>query len=93
MCVRNEMISEIAPTIFIKLGMKLGDNKCEKIDGPDFREKFLIYTNLAKRPKKWSFWHKITVFGTCEKTAPPVFLKLGPKVVLYDRIIILPAKI
>ena len=24
--VRNELISETAPTIFVKLGMKLGDN-------------------------------------------------------------------
>ena len=28
--VRNELISETAPTIFLKLGMKLGDNKGKK---------------------------------------------------------------
>ena len=34
--VRNELISETAPPIFLKLGMKLGDNKGKKIAGPDF---------------------------------------------------------
>ena len=34
--VRNELISEIALTIFLKLGMKLGDNKGKKIARPDF---------------------------------------------------------
>ena len=34
--VRNELISETAPTIFLKLGMKLGDNKGKKIARPDF---------------------------------------------------------
>ena len=36
MYVRNELISETAPTIFLKLGMKLGDNKGKKIARPDF---------------------------------------------------------
>ena len=30
MCGCNELISEMAPTIFLKLGMKLGDNKGKK---------------------------------------------------------------
>ena len=30
MYVSNELISETAPTIFLKLGMKLGDNKGKK---------------------------------------------------------------
>ena len=34
--VRNELISETALTIFLKLGMKLGDNKGKKIARPDF---------------------------------------------------------
>ena len=32
----NELISETAPPIFLKLGMKLGDNKGKKIARPDF---------------------------------------------------------
>ena len=36
MYVRNELISETAPPIFLKLGMKLGDNKGKKIARPDF---------------------------------------------------------
>ena len=36
MFVCNELISETAPTIFLKLGMKLGDNKGKKIARPDF---------------------------------------------------------
>ena len=32
----NELISEFAPTVFLKLGMKLGDNKGKKIARPDF---------------------------------------------------------
>ena len=36
MYVCNELISETAPTIFLKLGMKLGDNKGKKIARPDF---------------------------------------------------------
>ena len=32
----NELISETAPTIFLKLGMKLGDNKGKKIARPNF---------------------------------------------------------
>ena len=34
--VRNELISETALTIFLKLGMKLGDNKGKKIAWPVF---------------------------------------------------------
>ena len=35
--VRNELISETAQPIFLKLGMKLGDNnKGKKIAWPDF---------------------------------------------------------
>ena len=34
--VSNELISETALTIFLKLGMKLGDNKGKKIARPDF---------------------------------------------------------
>ena len=36
MFVSNELISETAPPIFLKLGMKLGDNKGKKIARPDF---------------------------------------------------------
>ena len=36
MYVCNELISETAPTIFLKLGMKFGDNKGKKIARPDF---------------------------------------------------------
>ena len=36
MCGSNELISETAPPIFLKLGMKLGDNKGKKIARPDF---------------------------------------------------------
>ena len=36
MYVRNELISETAQPIFLKLGMKLGDNKGKKIAQPDF---------------------------------------------------------
>ena len=32
----NELISETALTIFLKLGMKLGDNKGKRIARPDF---------------------------------------------------------
>ena len=32
----NELISETAPPIFLKLGMKLGDNKGKKKHGPIF---------------------------------------------------------
>ena len=34
--VSNELISETTPTIFLKLGMKLGDNKGKKIAQPVF---------------------------------------------------------
>ena len=36
MYVRNELISETALTIFLKLGMKLGDNKGKKNSTADF---------------------------------------------------------
>ena len=36
MDVWNELISETAPTIFLKLGMKLGKYKGKKIARPDF---------------------------------------------------------
>ena len=36
MYVRNELISETAQPIFLKLGMKLGNNKGKKIARPDF---------------------------------------------------------
>ena len=36
MYVRNQLISETASAIFLKLGMKLGDNKGKKIARPDF---------------------------------------------------------
>ena len=62
-CVRHELISETAPRIFAKLGMKLGDNKGKKIAEPFFeknshfaRENSLLGLNLSKYVKK----HEIT---------------------------------
>ena len=36
MDVCNELIAETAPTIFLKLGMNLGENKGKKIAQPNF---------------------------------------------------------
>ena len=71
--VCNELISETAPTIFLKLGMKLGDNKGKKIARPDFLKKFSFWPILAKRAKKWP---KSQFLGLCKKTNPTNFLKL-----------------
>ena len=52
----NELISETAPPIFLKLGMKLGDNKDKKIAEP-FLKKILIL------PKFGLTCQKIAIFG------------------------------
>ena len=91
----NELISETALTIFLKLGMKLGDNKGKKCHGP-ICDKILILADYGKRAKKWPFWPKITVFWNLRKNCSTKFseirLKAGTKLVLYDRIVILPEK-
>ena len=43
----TQLISETDPRIFLKLGMKLGDNKVKKIAEPFFWEKFSFCPNLA----------------------------------------------
>ena len=59
--VRNELISETAPTIFLKLGMKLGDNKGKKIARPDFWLNFSFWPILIKCAEKWPFWPNVMV--------------------------------
>ena len=91
------MISETAPRIFPKLGINLEDIKGKKIADPFFEKNShfaQIWPNVRK--KKWPFLAKIAVFGTLRKNGFNKFckiaLKVGPKIVLYDRIVTLPKK-
>ena len=83
MYVCNELISETAPTIFLKLGMKLGDNKGKEIARPDFFIKILILTDFGQTCQKMAKNHS---FGTLRKKHSKKFseiaLKLSPKIVL-----------
>ena len=60
--MRHELISETAPRIFPKLGMKLGDTKGKKKARPDFWENSYfgqIWPNMQKMPifgQNRSFW-------------------------------------
>ena len=54
--MRNELISETAPTIFLKLGMKLGDNKGKKIARPDFFINILILAVSGKTCQKMAIF-------------------------------------
>ena len=88
--VRNELISETVATIFLKLGMKLGDNKGNKNSTARFLLKIFIWPILAKRAKNGqnpSFW------GFTKNDSNKFFkiaLKISPKIGLQDRIVILP---
>ena len=70
--VCNELISETAPTIFLELGMKLGDNK-GKNSTARFLIKTLILADFGQTCRKMA---KITVFGTLQKPTPTNFLKM-----------------
>ena len=76
MYVRNELISETAPTIFLKLGMKLGDNKGKKIARLIFAKNSDFGRFWPNMPKNSHFGPKSQFLGICEETAPPNFLKL-----------------
>ena len=77
MLVSNELISETAPPIFLKLGMKLGDNKGKKNSTARFLIKILILADFGQMCQKMailaqnhSFWE------FAKKTASPNFMKL-----------------
>ena len=79
MFVSNELISETAPTIFLKLGMKLGDNKGKKQHGPIFYKNSHFGRFWPNVPKNGHFGPKTQFLGICEEAAPPNFLKLHLK--------------
>ena len=57
--VSNELISETAQPIFLKLGMKLGDNKGKKIARPIFDKNShfgRVWPNVPKNGQNHSFW-------------------------------------
>ena len=87
---RNELISETSLTIFLKLGIKLGDNKGEKIARPIFYKNSHFGRFWPNVPKNG----QITVFGTLLKNDSKNFykiaLKVSTEIVLQDRIVILP---
>ena len=62
MFVCNELISETAPTIFLKLDMKLGDNKSKKQHGPIF-DKNSHFGRFWRNVQKMAIFAKITFFG------------------------------
>ena len=75
--VSHELISETAPRIFPKLGMKLGDNKGKKIAERIFEKNSHFAQIWPNVRKNGHFLAKIAVFlGHCEKMAPTNFLKL-----------------
>ena len=83
--VRNKLISETAPTIFLKLGMKLGDDTGKKIARPDFYKNShfgRFWPNVAKK------WPKSQFLGLREKNDSNKFskfaLKVSHKIVLQD---------
>ena len=71
--------------------MEFGDNKGKQIARPDKNSHFgRFWPNVAKMAK-------ITVFGTLQKNDfnkfSKIALKVSPKIVLQERIVILPEKI
>ena len=62
--VCHELISETAPRISPKLGIKFGDNKGKKIADPFYEENSHLSLIWPKVPEKWPFWPKITFFVT-----------------------------
>ena len=62
--VRDELISETAPTVFLKLGMKLGDNKGKTNSTARFLIKIFILADFGQICQKMA---KNTVFGTLRK--------------------------
>ena len=74
--------------------MKLGDNKGKKIAELFFEKNSHFAQIWPNVPKKWPFLAEIAVFGTLRKNSSNKFskiaLKVGPKIVLYDRMVILP---
>ena len=59
MDISNELISETALMIFLKLGMKLGDNKGKKIARPIFYKNShfgRFWPNVPKIGQNHSFW-------------------------------------
>ena len=94
MLVCKELISETAPAIFLKLGMKLGNNKGKKDStGPIFDKNShfgRFWPNVRKNDQNHSFWG-------FEKNDSNKFseiaLKVSPKTILHDRIVILLEKI
>ena len=93
MYVSNELISETAPTIFMKLGMKLGDNKGKNSTAQFFYKNSQFgrfWPNVPKNGQNLSFWDFAK--NHCNKFSK-IALKVSPKIVLQDRIVILPEKI
>ena len=63
MDISKELISETAITIFLKLGMKLGDNKGRKIARPGFDKNSHLgrfWPNVPKNAQNHSFWEFAT---------------------------------
>ena len=67
--VRHELISETAPRIFPKLGMKLGDNKGKKIAESFFEN----YYFAQKRTEKFHVGPKLQILGLCEIKTSQIF--------------------
>ena len=76
---------------FSKLGMKFGDNKGKKIAETDFHTNSLLSCQkMAIFGQNHSFWD---IAKNGSNKFCKIALKVGPKIVLYDRIVILPEKI
>ena len=61
-CVCPEFFSKTDHRIFPKLGMKLKDNKGNKVTEPDFPKKIWIIQNFSK------IWSKMRFFDFCRKS-------------------------
>ena len=60
--VRYQFFSKTDHRIFPKLGMKLKDNKGNKVTEPDFPKKIWIIQNFSK------IWSKMRFFDFCRKS-------------------------
>ena len=81
----TQLISETAPRIFSKLGIKLGENKGKKIEVL-FLKKIIILPKFGLTCQKMAILAKIAVFLILQKNSSNKLsisaLKVGPKIVL-----------